>query len=190
MTDTLPMTPSGSGTAPGGYILVAAVSENAALVSLSSGLISAGAITFRSTDNGASWQTANLGLISAFSINKFIVDGNRLFGLALFNLHISDDQGAQWQELKPNPPKRGFALYADFASAVKDGLLLVLDISGEMQISTDNGSSWDELSGPREFARSVAIGNSSLFAVNSRGSLFIRPLAGLISNKAKTERVD
>jgi photosystem II stability/assembly factor-like uncharacterized protein len=184
VTGNLPTQLSGSPSVPGGQINTATVSGDAALVSLPTGFLGGIPITYRSTDNGASWQSANQGLTGPYSIIKFVVDGNRLYGFDVNSTYYSDDHGANWQLFNPNPKDYFPAFPTDLASAVKDGLLLVLYRDGVMRISTDNGNNWSALDAiPNESVKFIAIGDLSLFAVSGGGKLFVHPRLGIKSDQ-------
>ncbi len=176
LTEKLPIKPNGSVSIPGGSIRSAALIGDALVVSLSSGIISGGPITFRSTNDGASWQSASAGIADLGSINEFILDGGSLYGLAAFHFHLSPDRGATWRALNPLFSSNRPNITPNTHAAVNNDLVLVAYQNGGVYISRNRGGSWDEFSaGLNEQVRYVAVGRSSLFAVTRSGRLFIKP---------------
>ena len=161
------------------HIVDAAVSGDALLVSLYSGIIATkGPFTFRSTDNGANWRTANDGLDGPSSISKFIVDGDNLYGVMPMSTYHSRDHGASWRATNPLfPSVYRSGVSPNTAVAARNGSLVVRYGDGEIAITRDNGGAWtgiDRLIG--EEVAKLAVGSSSLFAVTWSGKLFSRPI--------------
>ncbi|MGH9842518.1 MAG: Ig-like domain-containing protein [Blastocatellia bacterium] len=176
LTEKLPIKPNGSAVLPGGSIRSAALIGDALVVSLSSGNVSGGPITFRSTNDGANWQAASAGIAGSSSINEFILDGESLYSLSAFHFHLSSDRGATWRALNPLFSSNRPGITPNMHAAVNGDLMLVAYRNGGIYVSRNKGDAWDEFSaGLNEQARYVAVGHSSLFAVTSSGRLFIRP---------------
>ena len=159
-------------------IMEAAVSGDALLVSLNTGPIpTKGPFTFRSTDNGANWETANKGLDGPSSVSKFIVDGDNLYGVMAMITCLSDDHGASWRVTNPLFTSHRQGISPNIHVAARKGRLVVMYSDGRIFITRDNGGAWtgiDKITG--EEITSLAVGGSSLFAVTRSGKLFSRPI--------------
>jgi len=159
-------------------IMDAAVSGEALLVSLNTGPIpTKGPFTFRSTDNGANWETANKGLEGLSSISKFIVDGANLYGVMAMSTHHSNDHGASWRVTNPLFTSHRQGISPNTHVAARKGMLVVMYGDGSIFSTRDNGGAWMGIDRMvvEEIAK-LAVGNSSLFAITRSGKLFSRPI--------------
>lgn len=142
ITSNLPFGDSGR---DGGRMKDALAIGNVLIASLSYGIQDNGARTYRSFDNGATWQFVDAN--DAVSLYLFL-DGDSIYGLSAIFLHRSDDQGATWPVLNPLfQPGRPDSVIPNTALAVRNGVLLLFYSNGQLYRSADQGQHWTALSG-------------------------------------------
>jgi len=171
ITSNLPVSDSEN---DGGPVKSAVISGNALIVSLSSGIQGNGARTYRSLDNGATWQFVNAE--DAVSL-KLFTDGDVMYGLGAMFFHRSDDHGATWPVLNPlfGPPRFG-QIIPNTAAAARNGVVLLDYNDGRLYRSTDKGETWTEISAGRPTGVSqFVIGPQWLYAVTNDGLVYARP---------------
>lgn len=120
--------------------------------------ISPGMGVWRTTDMGVTWTQPNT---NAQLLNIAVVDANVSWGAAPGNgLYKSGDGGAGWEAVEVN--------FAALMVAYSEGSLLVLTTGGELNCSTDNGSTWHTLLSdiPVAFISLAAYGNT-LWGINN-----------------------
>lgn len=137
--------PAGGSENEGGTLKSVAVSGPALIASLSSGIQGNGARTYRSLDNGRTWNFVNAD--DAISLT-FYVDGENVYGLSAFFLHRSDDYGATWPVLNPlfEPPRNG-QIVGNSAVAVRNSVVMLEYSDGRIFRSADKGQSWKDITG-------------------------------------------
>jgi photosystem II stability/assembly factor-like uncharacterized protein len=171
ITSNLPASDSGN---EGGTVKSTAISGNALIVSLSSGIQGNGARTYRSVDNGTTWQFVNTDDAVSLSL---LSDGDTVYGLTAFYLHRSDDNGATWLVLNPlfGPPRFG-QIISNTGTAIRAGVVLLDYEDGRIFRSADRGENWTEISAGRPAnAFHFAIGPQWLYAITNDGLVYTRP---------------
>lgn len=120
-----------------------------------------GSGVFRSSDNGATWSAANVGLGTSLGITTLATNLTNVFTIASGKLFTSTDLGNSWIANSITP-----------ISVVITHQNLVYSISsGDVLRSMDNGSTWLNTS-PSTFSRSatsIISDGSRLFVFSSQG---------------------
>jgi photosystem II stability/assembly factor-like uncharacterized protein len=147
---------------------------------------------FRSTDNGASWETVNSGLTNKF-IRAFAVKGTSIFagGEEWYDneygefFFISSDSGKTWKNISSQFPALQYWPLIHSIEVCGNNIYMVTNNGNGVLRSTDNGTTWTPgdsglvypfdtvvYNGNRFAITEVAVGGDTVFAA-SGNKLFI-----------------
>jgi photosystem II stability/assembly factor-like uncharacterized protein len=116
---------------------------------------------FRSTDNGASWMEVNNGLNNVFLIYTIAADGTNIYAGLYNGLYVSTNLGENW-----NPTNIVDPVYSIVVSGSE-----IYVASQDIWRSTDNGSSWHQLSS-NVSGSSIAILGNNIFVGTRNGYVY------------------
>lgn len=111
--------------------------------------IGAGRGIFRSTDDGANWQAANVGINSQFEPRLMHVGGGLILAAGALGyenaVYVSSDNGDTWQNMAPADP-----LLSVYGLGYANGNILITNTFGIIEpkgilASADGGTSWDTI---------------------------------------------
>jgi len=136
------------------------------------GLVGAGGLIYRSTNDGADWQAASVGL-SATDIYDIVADGQTWYAASDSGMYRSTDDGANWEQVNNGLPTRNTRRVV----VAPDRTVLVGTNGSGTYRSTDNGSQWLDAntgSSATQVRTLLAADDGTLYMGNTSGSSFYR----------------
>jgi photosystem II stability/assembly factor-like uncharacterized protein len=119
---------------------------------------------FKSTDDGLSWKSANIGLPSDY-IYCLAVSGSNLFASIYGGVFLSSDNGVSWQEANNG-------LNNHVTELAVRGSKLVAATEAGVYFSTNNGTSWNLLNGSPWYVSALALTDTSIYAGSTYTGLY------------------
>jgi hypothetical protein len=135
---------------------------------------------FLSTDNGASWTSANSGIPGGASVNAFAFSGSNIFaGTGSNGVFLSTDNGSSWTAVNTGLTNTSFR-----ALAVSGDNIFAGSYGGGVFHSTNNGESWTEINEglTNTSIASFAFAGPYIFAGTDSGSAWKRMLSEIITS--------
>jgi photosystem II stability/assembly factor-like uncharacterized protein len=100
---------------------------------------------FRSTDSGATWETASNGLQDGYAVFSLAAFGTNLFEGGYGGAYLSTDQGNSWIQVSTGLPNANFSGATNVTCFAENGTNLFAGTGNGgygVYLSTNNGTSW------------------------------------------------